>query len=82
MFNPLKWKIWGVVGVVIITMFAFIKKLLADKAELEHDAKIKDIVKENADKQIVDIKEVLADEKNKIDDDDSDKSRDDQFIEL
>ena len=57
-----KWKIWGALAVAFTLMLTYIKKLKADKRELEHEAKVEGKIKENAKKQTEDEREVLNNE--------------------
>lgn len=66
MFNPLKWKIWAGVGAIMLIMWTYIKKLLADRAKLQHDAKINDEIKSIHEQQEIDEREVLDNEPKEI----------------
>jgi len=66
MFNSIKLYIYGIGAALLAVLFALVRYQSGKIDDLKHDAKIKDKVKENHDKQESDEKEVLGNEEQNI----------------
>ena len=66
MFKALGLKIYAILGLIITVLLALVGYQRKTIKKQEHEIKVKDFVKEVADKQIEDEKEVLDNEQNEI----------------
>lgn len=67
MFNSIaKWKIWAVIAGIGLIMFQRIKYLKAKNERLEHNEEVREKIEEIHAVQVIDEKEALEDEPEKI----------------